>query len=132
MPGGGFSRPTGAMSLDQHGVLYAAFDDFAIYRLFPWSDTFELFAGRPGVSSGEEIMDGLRVSASSATTTASLGQKSKKLLAKFGAITHMDALGHPGFIWILDGGSGKVRRIEKKEGGRVVRTQTKKDTHRKG
>lgn len=97
------------MSLDPNGVLYAAFTNFAIYRLFPWSSTFEIFAGIPGSPPGSKIVDGKRTS------------KNSNSIAQFGLISHIDALGAPGFVWVVDGKKHHVRSIETKNKGVVVR-----------
>ena len=89
------------MSLDENGILYVASAGNAIYRMFPWSNSFELFAGSPDASNSELARDGERLG-----NTIS------------GPVRHMDAIGYPGHVYAL-ASNRSVLCISTEEGGVV-------------
>ena len=91
------------MSIDENGILYAASENSAIYRLFPWSDSFEMFAGTTSTADDILAHDGPRIGTDSCPIV--------------GPVSSIDAIGNPGYISVLDQGRNGVIVISAGEGG---------------
>ena len=93
------------MSLDANGVLYAASAYNVIYRLFPWSNDFELFAGT------------IAPSAVAAKPADPLSSDIK------GPISAIDAIGTAEKLYFVDEGKRSVQSISTAKDGKIVSEQ---------
>ena len=109
---------TGVMSMDENGLLYAASEDSAIYRLSPWSNEFELFAGFAGKGEVAKAYDGDRI-----------GSKDSPPIV--GPVTSIDALGSPGCVYMVDQGRDAILLASTEEGGKVrtIRLRSNHEAH---